>query len=87
MKKRVVLARILLAVTDPELILLDEPHPTLDTEGRNILDGLIQEWRKEGKTVILASHDHDLALSHVDRLIVLDEGKVSYDGPANLHSF
>lgn len=83
MKKRVVLARLLIASRDdePDLILLDEPHPTLDTEGRRILDGLIQEWRRKGKTIILASHDHEQALLHADRMLTIDSGRIAYDGP------
>jgi heme ABC exporter ATP-binding subunit CcmA len=81
MKKRVVLARLLVGNEAPDLILLDEPHPTLDESGRRILDGLIREWRGKGKTVVLASHDHDRALLHADRLLVLEEGRISYDGP------
>lgn len=81
MKKRVVLARLLVGNEEPDLILLDEPHPTLDESGRRILDGLIQEWRGKRKTVILASHDHGRALLHADRLLILEEGRISYDGP------
>lgn len=77
-KKRLVLSRLLLG--DADLILLDEPHPTLDKRGKKILDDLICEWRDKGKTIILASHDHDLVLFHVDRLIILHEGHVHYDG-------
>lgn len=79
-KKRVVLARLLLGVEQTQLFLLDEPHPTLDDEGRKILDELIAEWTKAGKTVLLSSHDHDLALRHAKRLIVIENGTIGYDG-------
>lgn len=78
MKKRLVLARLLLG--DPDLIMLDEPHPTLDVRGREILNDLIGEWRRSGKTILLASHDHEEVLSHVDRLIILHNGSLHYDG-------
>lgn len=81
MKKRVVIGRLLIGPEEPELILLDEPHPTLDLEGRKILDGLITDWRRSGKAILLASHDHAQALAHVDRLLVLEGGRISYDGP------
>lgn len=80
LKKRVVLAKLLLG--SPRLILLDEPHPTLDRDGRNLLDDLIREWRGQGRNIILASHDHSQALQHAARVIVLDRGRVHYDGPA-----
>ena len=80
MKKRAVLARLLLGTTEPDLVVLDEPHLTLDIEGRRLLDELIQKWRETGKTILLASHDHDQALMHADRLLVLEKGGISYDG-------
>lgn len=80
MKKRVVLARLLLANESARIILLDEPHPSLDSYGRETLDALIRDWKRQGKTILLASHDHELALAHVDRLIMLEAGKVKYDG-------
>ncbi len=80
MKKRVVLARLLIGDTEPDLIFLDEPYPTLDTEGREILDRLIQEWRKKGKTIVIATHDQRRTLESVDRLLVLENGRIGYDG-------
>ncbi|MBI2082140.1 MAG: ABC transporter ATP-binding protein [Deltaproteobacteria bacterium] len=80
LKKRLVLARLLFGIEEAQLILLDEPHPTLDKEGRRILDELISEWKKQGKTILIASHDHAEALAHADRLLVLDGGQLIYDG-------
>lgn len=76
MKKRVVLARLLIGSGEARLILLDEPHPTLDAEGKAILDDLIRGWKREGKTILLASHDHERALAHADRQIVLQAGRI-----------
>ncbi len=73
-QKRLVLARLLIG--EPELILLDEPHPNLDTESREILGQIIREWRQGGKTILIASHDHEQTLAHVDRMIVLEEGRI-----------
>ncbi|MBF0491176.1 MAG: ABC transporter ATP-binding protein [Deltaproteobacteria bacterium] len=79
-KKRVVLARLLLQQSKTDLYLLDEPHPTLDDEGRQILDGLIQDWQKQGKTILLSSHDPRHAKQHAHRLLVISDGTISYDG-------
>lgn len=79
-QKRVVLARLSLGEDTSDLFLLDEPHPTLDEEGRRILDGLIAEWKKNGKTVLLSSHDHELALRHAKRLLIIENGTIDYDG-------
>ncbi|MBI2340791.1 MAG: ABC transporter ATP-binding protein [Deltaproteobacteria bacterium] len=70
-RKRLMLARLLLGEAD--LILLDEPR-------KEILNEIIRGWKKEGKTVILASHDHEQALSHADRLVILKDGTIDYDG-------
>lgn len=78
MRKRLVLATLLLGSAD--LILLDEPHPTLDQGGKKILDDLIQQWKTEGKTLMIASHDHEQVLKHADRLVVLKEGKIFEEG-------
>lgn len=80
LKKRVVLARLLIGREEPELILLDEPHPTLDVAGRRVLDDLIRAWRAAGKTILLASHDHAQTLAHVDRVLHLQGGRIRYDG-------
>ncbi len=79
-KKRVVLARLLLQQSETDLYLLDEPHPTLDEEGRAILDGLIQDWQKQGKTIFLSSHDYGHAQQHAQRLLIISEGTISYNG-------
>lgn len=81
MKKRVVLTRLLIGDDAPELILLDEPHPTLDVAGRVLLDTMLQEWRARGTTILIASHDHTQTVAHVDRVIALESGSVAYDGP------
>jgi ABC-type multidrug transport system ATPase subunit len=78
MRKRLVLARLVLR--DAQLILLDEPYPSLDKESRQILDDLIKGWREDGKVILHASHDHDLALVHANRLLILEQGKLEYDG-------
>lgn len=55
MRKRLALARLLLQPV--ELILLDEPHTNLDTDGRALMNALIGEWKRQGATIFLASHD------------------------------
>ncbi|MBI4412288.1 MAG: heme ABC exporter ATP-binding protein CcmA [Deltaproteobacteria bacterium] len=79
-RKRLMLAKLLVGTAD--LILLDEPHPTLDIRGKEILNDMIRQWRKEGKTIVLAGHDHEQALSQADRLIILKDGTIDYDGAA-----
>ncbi|MCS7057376.1 MAG: ABC transporter ATP-binding protein [Meiothermus sp.] len=54
MRKRLALAR--LALLGPEIWLLDEPETALDTEGRGLLEGMVQEARSRGG-VVIATHD------------------------------
>ena len=46
---------------DPRLLLLDEPHAGLDEQGRAVLDDVVRAAPAEGRTVLLASHELDLA--------------------------
>lgn len=57
-QQRVAVARLLLK--DPSLILADEPTGSLDIENRNIIVSLFQKLHKQGKTIIMVTHDKDL---------------------------
>ena len=75
-QQRVAIARAL--VTEPELVLADEPTGELDTEtGDTVLDLLLE--RAGNRTVIVASHD-ERALARADRVIHLRDGAVVDDG-------
>ena len=52
---------------DPELLLLDEPHAGLDAEGRAVVDAVLAAAPAEGRTVLLASHELDVARRHATR--------------------
>lgn len=60
----------------PRLWLLDEPHASLDAEGREILDDLIVEGAAAGATVLIASHELDHGAALVDRTVVVSGGLV-----------
>ena len=55
MKRRCGLARLLLL--DPELVLLDEPFTELDPAGVALMESVVQDFRRAGKTVVLSTHD------------------------------
>jgi putative ABC transport system ATP-binding protein len=57
-QQRVAIARLLLK--DPTLILADEPTGSLDIENRDIIVSLFQKLHKQGKTIIMVTHDNDL---------------------------
>ena len=76
-RQRVAIARALLV--EPRLLLADEPTGNLDpTTGREVLDGLFEEARRIGTTVLLVTHDHSL-LERFDRVIDLAEVSVGAD--------
>jgi heme ABC exporter ATP-binding subunit CcmA len=65
-----------LVARDPELWLLDEPHATLDAEGRTLVDELVTGAARRGTTVLIASHEPDAALPLADRIVTVAGGRV-----------
>ena len=57
-QQRVAIARLLLK--DPSLILADEPTGSLDSENRDIIVELFQKLHKQGKTIVMVTHDQSL---------------------------
>ncbi len=80
MKRRLCLARILLL--QPDLILLDEPHASLDAQGQALVDTIVEAALASNRGVIIASHDHERVLSLCQGVIVLDGGRVVFQGDA-----
>ena len=77
--RRVAIAGVL-AMT-PEILILDEPTRGLDPEGQNTLMKVINDIHlSENKTIIVISHDIDLLAKYAKRIIVMKNGKISYDG-------
>jgi phospholipid/cholesterol/gamma-HCH transport system ATP-binding protein len=80
MQKRVAMARAL--VTDPEIILFDEPTTGLDPIRKNAVHSMIAEYQsKFGFTVMLISHEIPDVFLITQKLAMLDEGQIIYDGP------
>lgn len=79
MQKRVALARAL--VTDPTIVLFDEPTTSQDPVRRNIILSMIAHYRKQfGFTAILISHDIPDVFFISDRILLLWEGKIGFSG-------
>jgi energy-coupling factor transport system ATP-binding protein len=79
--RRVALASIL--ALHPEVLILDEPTAGMDPRGRREMLARVCAWQKEtGSTLILVSHDLEELSRVVERVIVLDQGRVTADGPA-----
>ena len=80
-KQKVAIAAIL--AMQPEIILLDEPTGELDPESSVMIFEILQKLNRDfGKTVVVVEQKIMLLCSYVHRVILLDHGKVAFDGPA-----
>jgi len=79
-RQRVALAAVLVA--DPEIILLDEPTRGLDYGQKEALVAFLQAQRGRGRTVVVATHDVEMAARCADRIVILERGTVQAAGPA-----
>jgi ABC-type protease/lipase transport system fused ATPase/permease subunit len=78
-RQRVALARAVYG--DIRLLVLDEPNASLDADGEIALAHALSGLRTEGVTSIVVTHRPSL-IAHVDKILVLDDGKVQQFGPA-----
>ena len=84
-KRRVAIAGII--AIDPEVLILDEPTAGLDPLGSKIILDLIVNLNKNGKTIIIVTHDMGIVLNHADHVIVINEGNIAFEGsPSTLFS-
>jgi len=77
-KRRVALASVL--VMNPAFFIMDEPTAGLDLSGINMLKSLIHLYLKQGKSIVIVSHNMVLLFELVKRMIVLYEGQIVFDG-------
>ena len=77
-KKRVAIAGVL--AMDPDVLVLDEPTSGLDPSGSEDIMELLDELNHEGKTIIISTHNVELAYPWVDRAILMLEGKILEEG-------
>jgi ABC-2 type transport system ATP-binding protein len=71
----------LVLVTDPELLVLDEPTVAMDVESRRSFWVAMREFAARGKTVLFATHYLDEADQNADRIVLMANGRVVVDGP------
>jgi putative ABC transport system ATP-binding protein len=75
-RQRVAVARAL--VNQPSILLADEPTGNLDSATSEEIMGLFEALHQEGQTIVLVTHEHDIA-AHADRQVHLKDGQVEQD--------
>jgi energy-coupling factor transporter ATP-binding protein EcfA2 len=79
-RQRAAMAAIL--VSDPDVILLDEPTRGLDYHQKRALASFLSTKQRQGKAVVMSTHDVELVAQCAERVVILAEGQVVVDGPA-----
>ncbi|MEX2655280.1 MAG: ABC transporter ATP-binding protein [Acidimicrobiia bacterium] len=83
MKRRLTIARSL--ISEPDIVLLDEPTTGLDPQARHLLWERLYQLKERGVTLIITTHYMDEAEQLCDRLVIMDRGKIVGEGsPAEL---
>ena len=72
--QRVAIARAL--AVDPPVLLMDEPTASLDPERRAELGALLGGLRRQGRTLVIATHDEDFAREYATRVVTLRDGRL-----------
>jgi lipooligosaccharide transport system ATP-binding protein len=78
MKRRLTIARAL--VSEPDILMLDEPTTGLDPQARHILWDRLFRLKELGVTLVITTHFMDEAEQLCDRLVVMDKGKIMAEG-------
>jgi lipooligosaccharide transport system ATP-binding protein len=78
MKRRLTIARAL--ISDPDLLILDEPTTGLDPQARHLLWDRLYRLKQEGVTLVITTHYMDEAEQLCDRLVVMDKGRFAAEG-------
>jgi heme exporter protein A len=84
MRRRLAVGRLMLG--NPSVILLDEPHAALDSDGMALVDRLLAGWRDAGVTVLVASHQADRVTRLADGWARLDGGLLLETGGTGVSS-
>src|SRR5205823_8107789 len=80
MRQRLALARVL--QQEARVVLLDDPYGHLDPPGFLLVDRLLQRLRRDGATVLMATHLLNRGRALCDRGLVLESGRLVFAGPA-----
>ncbi|NHM26037.1 ATP-binding cassette domain-containing protein [Desulfofundulus sp. TPOSR] len=81
-KKRVAIAGVL--AMGPEIIVLDEPMAYLDPQGKDTLLDILDRLHRRGATILVATHDVDMAAGWADRVVIMKNGRTLAQGDPSL---
>ena len=85
-KRKVAIAGIL--AINPDVLIFDEPTVGFDPSSAKDLMNLITEFHKQGKTIIVITHDMDLVRRYTQKVFLLEKGKLVFEGtPSELFTF
>ena len=85
-KRKVAMAGIL--AINPDILVFDEPTAGFDPQSSKELMELICEFHKQGKTIIIITHDMDLVNTYTKKVFMMEQGKLAFQGtPSDLFSF
>ena len=79
MKRRLTIARSL--VSEPDLLILDEPTTGLDPQARHLVWDRLYRLKQRGVTLVVTTHYMDEAEQLCDRLVIMDRGRIAAEGP------
>ena len=85
-KRKVAIAGIL--AIDPDILIFDEPTVGFDPQSSKELMQLITDFHKQGKTIIVITHDMDLVNAYAQKVFLLEKGELVFEGtPSELFDF
>ena len=80
-RRRVAIAGIL--AINPDILVMDEPTAGLDVKGAHDVMSLVQQMHKDGKTIIIVTHDMELVMKYCNLVFALKDGQLAYQGPVS----
>jgi energy-coupling factor transporter ATP-binding protein EcfA2 len=81
-QQRLAIATVL--VMEPSILVMDEPTSNLDPSGSAEVFAIVRRLNREQRmTVVVGDHDVETLAAHVDRIVILDAGRIAADGPAS----
>jgi ABC-2 type transport system ATP-binding protein len=70
-------------ISDPDLLVLDEPTVAMDVEARHAFWAAMRAFASTGRTIVFATHYLEEADAYADRIVLMSQGVIVADGPAN----